>query len=439
MSYYSIKSKLGGHVIDIKGASSSTGALLDAATETSGADNQLWEFVLDPAGSGYFFIKSKLAGHVIDIQNGNTLAGLADGIPLDAAVQKNDVQNQNQLWQFVEDPAGSGYCFIMSQVNGDVIDIKGASSAAGTALDAFPMKSSGTDNQLWQVVGGSFPSTVKTVAGSGLGSNTNYILYGDCQPLMELGVFINITQDMVCQSVAPPTECKPGGTSQFGFSFQLNCYSAKGYKCAYQQYVMAFWRNSSGGFNVIYGVDNWPVSGPNLINNNFPIMGSLPTAVLPVGYQIGIVLTNSATSPYAVEFATFQLLDNHGNKAMPDGSVTIASVSGATSQDLAPITAFEMDIVGPINGEIASLSSGAGYIYYTSFKPPLKVYVPTAANPKPTCTETTAGTCETANTFYGLLPASSNVAFKQSFEVSKTKAMVVRKGTPRPSTRFFAK
>jgi hypothetical protein len=140
---------------------------------------------------------------------------------------------------------------------------------------------------------------------------------------------------------------------------------------------------------------------------------------LPVGYQVGIVLTNSSTSPYAVVFATFQLLDNHGNEAVPDGSVTITSISGADSQDLAPITAFELDIVGPINGEIATLSSGAGCIYYTSFKPPLKVYVPTAANPEPTCTEIITGTCETANTFYGLLPANSNVAFKQSFEMSR--------------------
>jgi hypothetical protein len=231
----------------------------------------------------------------------------------------------------------------------------------------------------------------------------------------------------------------PGGTSQFGFSFQLNCYSAAGNKCAYQQYVMAFWRNSSGGFNVIYGVDNWPVSGPNLINNNFPVMATLPNAVLPRGYQVVIVLVNSPTSPNSVEFAVFRLLDNHGNQVGTDEGVTLTSIPGADSSDLAPITAFELNIVGPINGEIAVLSSGAGFISYVSLPPPLKVYVPTASNPYPPCTETTSGTCETANTFYGFLPSNSNLTFKQSFEVSKAKAMIVRPGTPRPSTRFFEK
>ena len=96
-------------------------------------------------------------------------------------------------------------------------------------------------------------------------------------------------------------------------------------------------------------------------------------------------------------------------------------------------------IVGPVNGEIAVLSSGAGYISYVSLTPPLKVYVPTSTNPFPSCTETTAGRCETANTFYGFLPSNSNLTFKQFFEVNKAKAMIIRRGTPRPSTRFFGK
>jgi hypothetical protein len=46
-------------------------------------------------------------------------------------------------------------------------------------------------------------------------------------PLIELSVNIEITEDMACETVAPPTECKPGGTNQFGFSFQLNCHQPK--------------------------------------------------------------------------------------------------------------------------------------------------------------------------------------------------------------------
>jgi hypothetical protein len=168
-------------------------------------------------------------------------------------------------------------------------------------------------------------------------------------------------------------------------------------------------------------------------------MATLPTAVLPAGYQVEIVLVNSSMSPNNVEFAVFRLLDNHGNQVGTDEGVTLTSITGANAGDLAPITAFELDIVGPINGEIAVLSSGAGYISYVSLTPPLKVYVPTSTNPFPSCTETTAGRCETANTFYGFLPSNSNLTFKQFFEVNKAKAMIIRRGTPRPSTRFFGK
>jgi hypothetical protein len=42
--------------------------------------------------------------------------------------------------------------------------------------------------------------------------------------------------------------------------------------------------------------------------------------------------------------------------------VVLESISGVTSNDLAPIVAFELNLVGPVNGESAVLSSGAGTI-----------------------------------------------------------------------------
>jgi hypothetical protein len=44
------------------------------------------------------------------------------------------------------------YYFIKSKLNGDVIDIAGASTAPGTGLDSYPQKTTGTDNQLWEFV-----------------------------------------------------------------------------------------------------------------------------------------------------------------------------------------------------------------------------------------------------------------------------------------------
>ena len=52
--YYFIASKLDGNVIDIAGNNTSPGTLLDAYPQkTTGNANQYWEFVPDPAGSGY--------------------------------------------------------------------------------------------------------------------------------------------------------------------------------------------------------------------------------------------------------------------------------------------------------------------------------------------------------------------------------------------------
>jgi hypothetical protein len=434
-NYYYIQSKLkdgnGKHnVIDIQGNS---GPLLDAYTKkTTDADNQLWEFIPDSAGSGYYFIKSKLNDNVIAVQqNSDTRAGRWDGTPLDVEPQQTGDNAYHQLWQFVEDPNGSGYCFIMSRVPGNVIDIQGASTNPGTQLDSWPLKPGSTDNQLWEVVSGSFPATVSTAqSGSSLGGNTNYFLYGnpDCTPLLGAGVVINITQDMVCQSVAPPTSanCPNQGTPYFGFSFQMNCYSPSGYNWAYQQYVVAFWRNSSGGFDVHYDVDNWPLNLQNPFNAGSPIMASLPSAVLPAGYQV-IVTTTTTNSPAGgIGWATFELLDNNGNK-VGGGNVTVPNP--------APITAFELDIVGPVDSESATFSSGAGSISYVlPGGPLLRAFQPTTAQPHPPCTAGNGGTCETANTFYGSLPSNSSFIFNQSFAVDTTKPMIVRSGPMRPST-----
>lgn len=97
------------------------------------------------------FIKSKLR-NVIDIQGASTSAGAL----LDAFPQK-PADNANQQWEFVVDPAGSGHFFIKSALSGHVIDVQGNSAAAGAHLDAFPQKTSGYDNQLWTAVDGTVP------------------------------------------------------------------------------------------------------------------------------------------------------------------------------------------------------------------------------------------------------------------------------------------
>ena len=137
-----------GNVIDILKGSAQPGALLDAFPQkTTGTGNQLWRLIPDPAGSGYSFIQSKLNGNVIDILKGSA----QPGAPLDASPQKT-TGTGNQLWRLIPDPAGSGYSFIQSKLNGNVIDILKGSAQPGAPLDASPQKTTGADNQLWRLI-----------------------------------------------------------------------------------------------------------------------------------------------------------------------------------------------------------------------------------------------------------------------------------------------
>jgi hypothetical protein len=190
-----IKSKLG-NVIDVRGNSTAPGALLDAYPQKAdGNDNQQWDFVADPGGSGCFFIKSKL-GNVIDILGNSTAAGTG----LDSWPQKTTA-NKNQLWSFVPDPAGSGSFFIISALNGNVIDVKGASSAAGTGLDAWPRKASDYDNQLWSAMGGTFPGPCCTgiswgPEGTGPAPNSSTVCSGGNECAYQVSLSVN--QDGAC-------------------------------------------------------------------------------------------------------------------------------------------------------------------------------------------------------------------------------------------------
>ncbi len=404
-AYYFIKSKLNGNVIDIQGASTTAGALLDAYPQkTTGTDNQLWEFVADPAGSGCYFIKSMLNGNVIDIEGASTKADTL----LDAYPQKS-TGTDNQLWEFVSDPAGSGYYFIVSKLNGNVIDIQGASTTAGALLDAYPLKAeaAGYDNQLWSVVGGAFPSVVATVPApsDGLGSDYNYLLDSNCNSLTGLTVTINVFTDIVGSD---------------GFGFQLNAYSAKSDYDAAQQYLIYLDPHSSPP-QLYCMVDNWTASNTQIINHIVPL-ATLPSQQLPAGYQLVISLENETGGN--ITGATYSVFDNTG-KSLGNQTITLLSLSGVTSADLAPIVAFQLDFVDYLNGGITTLSSGAGAITYTASSNM------TPLSAAPSCVDWNYITLERANSVYGVLPSKANQAFTQFFQASTAAVLPV---TPKPGT-----
>jgi hypothetical protein len=244
---------------------------------------------------------------------------------------------------------------------------------------------------------------------AGLGSNSNYILFNNCNPVLGLEITINVTQDIVCQSASGPTS---------GFGFQLNCYSPKNETSAWQQYVVALFSSE-----LIGAVDNWPISGPNIINNFFNLTGTPNANRLPAGWRIRISLQNDNQGN--ITGASYVVIDNSGN-TRANVTKTLTSISGVTAADIAPITAFELNLVGPVNGESAVLSSGAGTLVYSASSPL------TVLNVEPSCTESGYITAETANSFYGELSGSPSTVFTQSFAVSGETPMIRKVGKLRP-------
>jgi len=233
-----------------------------------------------------------------------------------------------------------------------------------------------------------------TPPSAGLKSNSNYFLT-NCSDINGLSVLINIDADM---------------KSDVGFGFQLNAYSAAHDDAdAAQQYVILC---DSGG--TLWGwVDNWTSANKEVINNRQKI-ASLPSATLPGGYALQITLTNDSSN--RVSAATYNAYDGSG-KSIGSVTLTLKNLKKddgklMTDADLAPITAFQLDIVGPFNGETANISSGLGTIVYTANGNM------TVAASEPSCVDWDYETLEQANTVYGTMPALSSNQFAQYFEAT---------------------
>lgn len=243
---------------------------------------------------------------------------------------------------------------------------------------------------------------------AGLGSNSNYIFSADCNDIDGVKIKIHVTQDIVCQSASGPTT---------GFGFQLNAYCPRGGKCAYQQYVIAVFENK-----IVGAVDNWPVRGSNLVNDFFDLADTRNNTI-PAGYEIEMSL--GYDSYHNICSAEYKITDNHGH-VRADVTKTIAKVPGANGSDLAPLSAFELDLVGPVNGEKAVCSSGAGTISYYSNS------ALTVLDSEPSCTETACVTAETTDSVYDQLDQGPSKSYTQSFTIDVTKPTIIRLGNIRP-------
>jgi hypothetical protein len=255
----------------------------------------------------------------------------------------------------------------------------------------------------------------QTRATGELGSNWNQILSGDfdpktgvCSPILGLSVIIDVTQDIVCKY----------SSGAMGFGFQLNAYSPMKEKSAWQQYCLILVENK-----IIWAVDNWPLTGDNIINE-FVELVALPDQRIPKGYSLSISLQNDAQNN--ISGVSYQVIDNLGN-TLASVSRTLIEFGGVTYADLAPIIAFELNLVGPYDSASVVLSSGAGSFTYEAFKPL------TASYSEPKCAESGYITAETANSLYSPLPTAASSTLSQTFSVTGIESLIVRKhGKIRP-------
>jgi hypothetical protein len=237
-----------------------------------------------------------------------------------------------------------------------------------------------------------------------LASRSNYFMANGGKNLSGVEITIDITESLVCTANGPPAKDLDSVT---GFTWQLNCYSPAPKLDAVQQYVIGFQKGK------LYGqINNW-VDENTLLVDAYDKLTSVSGDGLPVGYKLRIALHND--SHQNVSGVTFSVLDANGNVA-GSKTRTLTDIGDVTSADLSPIVAFEINLVGPGNGESATFSSGAGTIIYQASERL------TASATKPSDAESDLITEETANSTYSVLSATAADYFTQKFGVSKTAA-----------------
>ncbi len=249
-----------------------------------------------------------------------------------------------------------------------------------------------------------------------LGGSLDYLMANSCKPLKGVSVVIDVTEDIV---------------SDIGIGFQLNAYSNAGARSAWQQFLI-FQNVVTAAEVAIDGfIESWPQStaGVGVETTSYPLIRSglnlgpaLPSTRIPAGYQFTITLGNDGSD--RVDTVQFRVVDEHGDVAYgkpPIKLIGLPLLDGttppkATAGDLAEIVAFQLNIVGPIGNQTATLTSGAGVITYSlDGIMNASSSLPTPPGSDVSCADSRWHTDEEANTSYSTLPEGTGTDFIQTF------------------------
>jgi hypothetical protein len=411
MSVNYLQSAQGALVVDISTAGGGAGIgsaiqMLDKKPES----NQWWTKQPVPGWPGYFWIQSA-SELVLDIDNGG---GIKSGSRLQAL---NGQYETNQYWQTVDVPDQPGYFWIVSAVDGLVIDIDNTGGVkSGSRLQVLEKKNE--ENQYWKWV----EAPAVPAPSGGLQSSSNYFFYGgktasgDYIPLLDIGIEITITEDLVG---SPPC------------SFQLNALSPKKSPASgpqfldvWQQYGIS-WIPGSNQLNSF--ANNWSKAGLDAGGENDFLFNIEPDGfvtlanqtTIPKGSIITISLNFLPPTPGTIGGSYVEFATKDG--AQPVSQLInivdwrlseFAGGGTATYDDLAPIAALQLVLVGFAGKKDTTFSSGAGTIRYSSSTPMHVIAAP------PTDVERVTFTGEQSNSTYGTLPAGTSSIYVQSFAIS---------------------
>ena len=411
---FMLVSALHGDVIDIKGNSTDSGAAVQAfPSKASGTDlthpgvqtlaaNQTWQVKPNPVGSGHHIIQNPATGHCIDIVGNSQSTGAA----LDAfAVKSKD--NQNQLWDFLPDPYGSGSFLIQNPQTGYVIEIENGSTASGARLVVNRRRLFENKHQLWTASGGAALPGLKLAATSGtLQGNVNYAWMPKDQTkvLGSFSVEIDIIADLVASS----------------FSVQLNGNAPypppKGvvYDAQWSQFGMALQNNNLSLWQQVWhkigagpGGKTDPLETVTTFSNPFL---TIKNNTLLAGTRIELKLVRDSSNNY-ITGITGQAFDASGASLGTLESITAIgqpNFKGTTAPEsaLSPLAAIQVVIAG-YPGNNNHFTAGMGTLTINSSTPlSAETSVP---NPHG------IGTAENTNCYYGPVQTGHHQRIVQPF------------------------
>jgi hypothetical protein len=255
----------------------------------------------------------------------------------------------------------------------------------------------------------------------GARSNQNFVLHAGGDILT--GVTVSIAFDETAQVDPHP----PGLPDTGGWAIQLNCYSlsAPSTKTLWQQYII----ESPPGTGAIAGhINNWTSASDNGDEINFwlelveqmPAVDTLARGTFisispqndSAGSVIGCTFTityNSIISPPGLPGLTFPVTASIYMNMLDSSLWHDRSGNAITNDELAPIVAMELNIVGHLDRSDTHFTSGAGTINYAAAQ---KL---TVSDEEPDFTHFGGYTGETSNMTYGPLPAGYTSNPTQSF------------------------